>query len=157
MLFVEYKSFLANKLSTFAPDMPRIIAIDYGNKRTGLAVTDPLKIIATALTTVEGKDVLRFLKEYTTKEVVEAFVLGMPKTLSNEDSENAKYVKVFAENLKKEFPLIPIHLADERFTSSIAKQTMIDGGMKKKDRKIKSNVDKISATLILQTFLESIR
>jgi putative holliday junction resolvase len=137
--------------------MPRIIAIDYGPKRTGLAVTDPMKIIATALTTVEGKEVLKFLKEYASKEEVEAFVLGMPKTLSNEDSENANAVRKFAENLKKEFPAIPIHLADERFTSSIAKQTMIDGGMKKKDRRNKSNVDKISATLILQTFLESVR
>lgn len=135
--------------------MPRIVAIDYGNKRTGLAVTDPLKIIATALTTVEGKEVIKFLKEYTGREEVEAFVLGMPKTLSNEDSENAKYVRIFAENLKKEFPTIPLHLADERFTSSIAKQSMIDGGMKKKDRRQKENVDKISATLILQTFLES--
>lgn len=137
--------------------MPRIIAIDYGTKRTGLAVTDPMKIIATALTTVEGKEVLRFLKEYSLKEDIEAFVLGMPKTLSNEDSENAKAVRLFAENLKKEFPVIPIHLVDERFTSTIAKQTMIDGGMKKKDRRDKSNVDKISATLILQTFLESVR
>jgi putative Holliday junction resolvase len=137
--------------------MPRILAIDYGTKRTGLAVTDPLKIIATALTTVESKDLLKFLKEYTAKESVEAFVLGMPKTLSNEDSENAKYVKIFAENLKKEIPSIPLHYADERFTSSIAKQSMIDGGMKKKDRRIKSNVDKISATLILQTFLETVK
>jgi putative Holliday junction resolvase len=137
--------------------MPRILAIDYGTKRTGLAVTDPLKIIATALTTVESKDLLKFLKEYTAKEEVEAFVLGMPKTLSNEDSENAKYVKIFAENLKKELPSIPLHYADERFTSSIARQSMIDGGMKKKDRRIKSNVDKISATLILQTFLETVK
>src|ERR1700743_2710586 len=104
--------------------MPRLLAIDYGTKRTGLAVTDPLKIIATALTTVESKDLLKFLKEYTAKEEVEAFVLGMPKTLSNEDSENAKYVKIFAENLKKEIPTIPLHYADERFTSSIAKQSM---------------------------------
>jgi putative Holliday junction resolvase len=137
--------------------MPRILAIDYGTKRTGLAVTDPLKIIATALTTVESKELIKFLKEYTTKEAVEAFVIGMPKTLANEDSENAKYVQAFAESLKKEIPLIPVHFTDERFTSSIAKQSMIDGGMKKKDRKVKSNVDKISATLILQTFMESIK
>lgn len=136
--------------------MPRLLAIDYGTKRTGLAVTDPLKIIATALTTVESRELIKFLKEYTTKEVVEAFVLGMPKTLSNEDSENAKYVRIFAEILKKEIPSIPIHYADERFTSSIAKQSMIDSGMKKKDRRVKSNVDKISATLILQTFMESV-
>ncbi len=137
--------------------MSRLLAIDYGTKRTGLAVTDPLKIIATALTTVESKDLMKFLKEYTAKEEVEAFVLGMPKTLSNEDSGNAKYVQSFAENLKREIPFIPIHFADERFTSSMAKQSMIDSGVKKKDRRVKSNVDKISATLILQTFMESIK
>ncbi len=137
--------------------MPRILAIDYGTKRTGLAVTDPLQIIATALTTVESKELMTFLKEYTAKEVVEAFVLGMPKTLSNEDSDNAKYVKLFAQKLLLEIPSIPLFYADERFTSSIAKQTMIDGGMKKKDRRVKANVDKISATLILQTYMESVR
>ncbi len=135
--------------------MPRILAIDFGTKRTGLAVTDPLQIIATALTTVESKEAIKFIKEYIIKEPVEAFVLGMPKTLLNEDSENAKYVRIFAEKLQKEIPSIPLHYADERFTSSIAKQTMIDGGMKKKDRREKSNVDKISATLILQTYMES--
>jgi putative holliday junction resolvase len=136
--------------------MPRILAIDYGKKRTGLAVTDPLKIIATALTTVESAQVLVFLKEYTLREPVETFVVGMPKTLMNEDSENAGAVKIFVEKLKQTFPDIPIKLADERFTSSIAKQTMLDGGMKKKDRREKGNVDKISATLILQTFLETL-
>src|SRR6187402_3651191 len=99
--------------------MSRILAIDYGTKRTGLAVTDPLQIIATALTTVESKEAIKFLKEYVAKEAVEAFVLGMPKTLLNEDSENAKHVKYFAELLKKEIPNIPLHYADERFTSSI--------------------------------------
>jgi putative Holliday junction resolvase len=137
--------------------MPRILAIDYGTKRTGLAVSDPLKIIATALTTVETKDLLTYLKEYTSKEEVEVFVMGMPKTLSNEDSENAKYVKIFAEKLKKEIPSIPLYYADERFTSALAKQSMIEGGMKKKDRRVKSNVDKISATLILQIFMETIK
>jgi putative Holliday junction resolvase len=137
--------------------MPRILAIDYGTKRTGLAVTDPLKIIATALITVESKELMKFLKEYIAKEEVESFVLGMPKTLSNEDSDNAKHVKIFATALQKEIPQIPLHYADERFTSSIAKQSMIDGGMKKKDRREKSNVDKISATLILQTYMESVK
>lgn len=137
--------------------MPRILAIDYGTRRTGLAVTDPLQIIATALITVESKDAIKFLKEYTSKEVIESFVIGMPKTLLNEDSENAKHVRFFATQLEKEFPTIPLYYADERFTSSIAKQTMIDGGMKKKDRREKSNVDKISATLILQSFMESKR
>ena len=143
------------KKSNFDFHMARILAIDYGRKRTGLAVTDPLQIISTALSTVESKVLIPFLKDYLQKEEVEIFVLGMPKTLSNEDSENAKYVKLFSELLKKEFPNIPVVYADERFTSSIAKQTMIDGGMKKKDRRDKSNVDKISATLILQTYMES--
>jgi len=135
--------------------MGRIMAIDYGRKRTGLAVTDPLKIISTALSTVESKVLVPYLKDYVQKEAVEIFVIGMPKTLSNEDSENAKYVKIFVELLKKEIPTIPIVFADERFTSSLAKQAMIDGGMKKKDRREKGNVDKISATLILQTYMES--
>jgi len=135
--------------------MGRIMAIDYGRKRTGLAVTDPLQIISTALSTVESKLVIPYLKNYIQKEEVEIFVIGMPKTLSNEDSENAKYVRLFVEKLKKEIPTIPIAFADERFTSSIAKQAMIDGGMKKKDRREKGNVDKISATLILQTYMES--
>ena len=135
--------------------MGRLLAIDYGRKRTGIAVSDPLQIIATALTTVETKELLPFLKQYISKEEVESFVMGMPKTLSNEDSENAKFVRNFAEILLKEIPAIPLFYADERFTSSIARQSMIDGGMKKKDRREKSNVDKISATLILQAFMES--
>lgn len=134
--------------------MPRILAIDYGTKRTGIAVSDPLKIIANALTTVETKELLAFLKDYTQKETVETFVMGMPKTLLNEASENAKYVTVFAEVLKKEFPFIPLHLVDERFTSSMAKQAMIDGGVKKMDRRDKATVDKISATIILQSFMQ---
>jgi len=135
--------------------MPRILAIDYGTKRTGLAVTDPLKIIATSLTTVETKELLLFLKTYISQEEIECFVMGMPKTLNNEESDNAQNVKRFAEILSKEFASIPLHFADERFTSSIAKQTMLDGGMKKKDRRNKSNVDKISATIILQSFMET--
>ena len=135
--------------------MPRILAIDFGTKRTGLAVTDPLQIIATALTTVESKLILSFLKEYLAKEEVEAFVVGMPKTLNNEDSDNAKSVVGFIQRLKHDFPAIPVYLEDERFTSSIAQKTMITGGMKKKDRRVKGNIDKISATLILQSYLES--
>jgi putative Holliday junction resolvase len=133
---------------------PRIVAIDYGTKRVGLAVTDPLRIIATALDTIHSKDVIAYLKEYDKKEGIECFVIGMPKTLSNEDSSNAKFVKVFIVALQKSFPdkeIIPI---DERFTSSMALDTMIQGGMKKKDRRNKENVDKISATIILQSYLE---
>ncbi|WP_045460042.1 Holliday junction resolvase RuvX [Sporocytophaga myxococcoides] len=137
--------------------MGRILAIDYGRKRVGLAVTDPLKIIATALDTIDESKVLDFLKAYCSKEDVEAFVVGMPKTLDNNDSENAKYVKAFSEKLIKMLPSIPIHFIDERFTSSMALNAMIAGGMKKKDRREKGNIDKISATIILQSFLEQQR
>lgn len=133
--------------------MGRILAIDYGTKRTGLAVTDPLRIIATALNTVETKNILDYLSDYLKKETVDEFVVGMPKTLRNEDSAIASAVRTFAEKLKEKFPNQRVHFVDERFTSSLAKQAMIEGGMKKKNRRDKSNVDKISATLILQTYL----
>lgn len=133
--------------------MGRILAIDYGMKRTGLAVTDPLRIIATALETVETKNIFVFLTGYFEKEPVDEIVIGLPKTLRNEDSENAPAVRAFAKQLNQKFPNKPIHFADERFTSTIARQTMVAGGMKKKDRRVKGNVDKISATLILQSHL----
>lgn len=135
--------------------MGRVLAIDYGTKRTGLAVTDSLRIIATPLETVPSMELLNYLKAYLQKETVDEFVVGMPKTLKNEDSEIAPLVRKFVEELKKTFPDKSVHLADERFTSSMAMRAMIDGGMKKKDRQIKGNVDKISATIILQSFLES--
>jgi putative holliday junction resolvase len=135
--------------------MGRILAIDYGIKRTGIAVTDPLRIIATPLDTVPTSNLLEFLKTYLTKESVDEFVVGMPKTLKNEDSETAPLVRVFVEELRKLFPEKKINLVDERFTSTIAKRAMIEGGMKKSDRRDKANVDKISATIILQSFLES--
>src|SRR5690349_6450351 len=135
--------------------MRRVLAIDYGTKRTGLAVTDSLRIIATPLETVPSTELLNYLKTYLQKETVDEFVVGMPKTLKNEDSEIAPQVRKFVEELKKTFPDKPVHLADERFTSSMAMRAMIDGGMKKKDRQVKGNVDKISATIILQSFLES--
>jgi putative Holliday junction resolvase len=135
--------------------MGRILSIDYGKKRSGLAVTDPLRIIATALETVDTAQLLDFLKKYLAREPVDEFVIGMPKTLKNEDSEIAPLVRQFIEIVKKEFPDKPIHLADERFTSRMAQQAMIMGGMKKKDRQVKANVDKISATIILQDFMSS--
>lgn len=135
--------------------MGRILAFDYGKKRTGLAVTDPLRIIATPLETVLTNDLLSYVAEYLKKEAVDEFVVGMPKTLKNEDSEIAPLVRAFVEQLKKVYPDKKIHLADERFTSRMAMQAMIDGGMKKKDRQVKGNVDKISATIILQSFLRS--
>lgn len=132
------------------------MAIDYGKKRTGLAVTDPLRIIATPLDTVSTNELISYLGSYMKKETVDEFVVGMPKTLKNEDSEIAPLVRAFVEELKKVYPEKKIHLADERFTSRMAMQAMIEGGMKKKDRQIKGNVDKISATIILQSFLRSV-
>ena len=133
--------------------MGRILAIDYGKKRTGIAVSDPLRIIATPLETVPTAVLLAFLSTYVKKENVDEFVVGMPRTLLNEDSEIAPLVRKFVDLLKSTFPEKPIHLADERFTSSMAKRAMIEGGMKKKDRAIRENVDRISATIILQSFM----
>jgi putative holliday junction resolvase len=133
----------------------RILAIDYGKKRTGLAVTDSLRIIATALETVETSSLLNYLKTYAQKETVDEFVIGMPKTLKNEDSETAPLVRKFILELKAAFPEKPVHEADERFTTSMAHRAMITGGMKKKDRQVKGAADKISAVIILQSFMES--
>ena len=135
--------------------MSRALAIDYGLKRTGIAVTDPLRIIATALETVDSTQLIPFLKGYMAREPVDQLVIGMPKRLNNQDTDMTPYVHKLVEKLKKIFPQIPIALIDERFTSSMAKQAMIDGGMKKKDRRVKGNVDMISATLILQSYLNS--
>lgn len=135
--------------------MGRLLAIDYGRKRTGLAVTDPLRIIATPLETVPSHQLLEYLKKYCASEPVDAFVIGMPKTLKNEDSEIAPQVRQFITKLREAFPEKPVHEADERFTSSMAQQAMLAGGMKKKDRQDKSNVDKISATIILQSFMNA--
>jgi putative holliday junction resolvase len=132
----------------------RLVAIDYGTKRVGLAVTDPSKIIATPLDTVHSKDVVQYLKNYDLKEDIEAFVVGNPKNLNNEDTNATILVKHFLNLLKKNFPDKPIHLMDERFTSKMALNAMIEGGMKKKDRRNKSNIDKISAVIILQSYLE---
>jgi putative Holliday junction resolvase len=137
--------------------MGRLMAVDYGAKRIGLAVSDPLQIIATALETVSPKDIFEYLKVYEQREGIDAFVVGMPKQLNNTDSSNAPLVKKFVKQLQLQFPDKLIHLADERFTSSMALQAMIDGGMKKKDRRNKSNVDKVSAVIILQSFMESRR
>jgi putative Holliday junction resolvase len=133
--------------------MGRVLAIDYGKKRTGIAVSDPLRIIATPLETVPTHELLSFLKNYLQKEPVDEFVIGMPKTLLNEDSEIAPIVRKFIEVLKKTFAGKPVHEADERFTSSMAQRALIEGGMKKKDRQVKGNVDKVSATIILQSFM----
>ncbi|MBL7918183.1 MAG: Holliday junction resolvase RuvX, partial [Bacteroidia bacterium] len=123
----------------------------------GLAVTDPLRIIATALETIHSKDVVAFLKEYISKEKVDIIVVGEPKTLKNDKSDSARFIDPFVVHLERTFPEIKIVRYDERFTSAIAQQAMLLGGMKKKDRKNKENVDKISATIILQDYMESIK
>lgn len=133
--------------------MARILAIDYGKKRTGIAVTDELKIIASGLTTVETNTLLTFLKDYISKEKVELFVVGQPLQKDNTSSEIEAEILVFLEKLSKEIPQIPIVRVDERYTSKIAFQTMIDSGLKKKQRQNKSLIDEISATIILQEYL----
>ncbi len=135
--------------------MGRILAIDYGTKRTGLAVTDPMQIIASGLTTVETKELITYLKTYVATECVEKFVVGEPKQMDNTASESEVYIQKFLEKMVKEFPNIPIVRVDERFTSKMAFQTMIDSGLKKKQRQNKALVDEISATLILQSYLAS--
>ena len=137
--------------------MGRILAIDYGTKRTGLAVTDPLRIIATALDTVPSSDLLTYLSAYGARESVDEFVVGMPKTLKNEDSQTAPMVRAFVDKLKATFPDKPVHLVDERFTSSLAKHAMLESGASRKDRREKGNVDKVSAVIILQSFMSSVR
>jgi len=134
--------------------MPRIIAIDYGTKRVGLAVTDPQGIIATALATVASHEVMNYLVTYFNKETVEAIVVGHPVTLSNTNSLTTKLTETFAAALKKKFPHLPVHLHDERFTSLIAKRSLIESGQNKKTRKDKTVLDKVSATILLQSYLE---
>ena len=132
------------------------MAIDYGTKRVGIAVTDPLKIIANGLTTVHSKDVLIFLENYFKQEVVECVVVGDPKTLMNQASSVAGHVNGFVKKLKEKFPELKVERIDERFTSSMAHQTMLMGGLKKKDRQNKETVDRISATIILQSYMQLI-
>ena len=134
--------------------MGRILAIDYGRKRCGIAVTDTLQLIATGLTTVGSAALLDFLKTYIQKEPVESFVVGHARQMDATDSESMKFVYPFIKKLKEQFPSIPVNMIDERFTSKMAMQTMIDGGLKKKQRQDKALVDTISATIILQSFLE---
>lgn len=139
--------------------MSRILAIDYGRKRTGIAVSDPLQIIASGLTTVPTHQLMDFLLNYIKQEQeqVECIIIGHPKQLNNEDSENMKNIVPFINRLKKILPDMPVQLVDERFTSVLAHQTMLAGGLKKKDRQNKALVDEISATIILQSYLESRR
>ncbi len=135
--------------------MGRIVAIDYGRKRTGIAVTDTLQIIANGLTTVPSGEVVRYLSDYIAREPVELFVVGLPKQMNNEPSENMSHVKAFVTHLRRALPQIPVTYYDERFTSVMAHRTMLDGGLPKKKRQDKALVDEISAVIILQAYLES--
>jgi len=137
--------------------MGRSLAIDYGKKRTGIAVSDPLQIIANGLTTVETSRLFDFLHDYLQKEEVSTIVVGLPKQMNNELSENIRRIEPFVNRLRKLYPNLVIEYFDERFTSKMAHQSMIDGGLKKKDRQNKALVDEISATIILQGYMESKR
>jgi len=136
--------------------MARILAIDYGLKRTGIAVTDPLQIIATGLTTVDSKEMIPFLKSYFLQEAVELIIIGEPKNWDESDTHATPLVKDAIKKLKKEFPHIPLKTVDERYTSKMAKQAMIEMGMKKKARQNKRTVDEIAATIMLQEYMQSL-
>ncbi|MFN8308291.1 MAG: Holliday junction resolvase RuvX [Ferruginibacter sp.] len=135
--------------------MPRILAIDYGGKRTGLAVTDPLKIIATGLETIESSNLIAWLKNYLSREEVELIIIGLPKNWDESDTHATPLVEAAIKKIQKEFPSMAIKTVDERYTSKMAKDAMLEMGMKKKDRRDKKNVDLIAATIILQEYLQA--
>ena len=135
--------------------MARILAIDYGGKRTGLAVTDPLQIIATGLATIESRELIPYLKSYFSSEPVELVIIGLPKNWDESDTHGTPLVKKAIKSLQKEFPQMPLKTVDERYTSKMAKDAMLEMGMKKKDRRIKANVDIIAATIMLQEYLQN--
>ena len=135
--------------------MGRLLGIDYGLKRVGLAATDPLRIIASPLNTVATHDIIRYLMDYCQHEVVDAFVVGFPKKPDNSDTHATQPVRSFARQLEKKFPQQAVHLHDERFTSKMALEAMIAGGTSKKYRRQKGNIDQVSATIILQSYLEA--
>lgn len=141
----------------FAGQMGRILAIDYGQKRIGLAVTDPLKLIANRLETVMVSDIWAFLANYFAKEPVDLVIIGYPRQMNNEASDSVRYINPFLRKFTKEYPEMPIELVDERFTSKLAFRAMIDGGVRKKGRQDKALIDSVSATIILQTYLEQKR
>jgi putative Holliday junction resolvase len=132
----------------------RILAIDYGRKRTGIAVSDPLQIISTALQTVETHTLIPFLKDYISRETVDCIVVGEPRQMNNQPSESVIYIEPFIRQLKKEFPEIPVERVDERFTSKIASRAIQQSGLKKKDRRDKSLIDSVSAVILLQSWFE---
>ena len=144
-----------NILIVFLQRMSRILAIDYGRKRCGIAVTDVLQLIPNGLITIPSHQLLQFVSDYVDKEPVERILVGLPKQMNNEASENMKYIEPFVRSLQKRLPSMPIEYVDERFTSVLAHRTMLEAGLKKKDRQNKALVDEISATIILQTYLDS--
>ena len=135
--------------------MARILSIDYGAKRTGLAVTDPLQIIASGLTAVDTKDLVPFLKKYLQEEAVELIIIGEPKNWDETDTHATPLVQAFIKRLQKEFPAMPVQTVDERYSSKMAVRAMIDMGMKKKDRREKGNIDQIAAAILLQEYLQN--
>ena len=137
--------------------MARILAIDYGGKRTGLAVTDPLQIIATGLATIDSKELIAYLKKYFSTEQVELVIIGLPVNWDESDTHGTPLVKAVIKKIEKQFPQMPLKTVDERYTSKMAKDAMLQMGMKKKDRQVKGNVDIIAATIILQEYLQSIQ
>ena len=137
--------------------MSRIVAIDYGRKRTGIAVSDPLQLIANGLTTVPTHRLLDFLTDYTAREDVERFVIGLPKQMNGDDSENMQRIEAFVRSLHRRLPHLPTEYVDERFTSVLAQRTLREAGLKKTDRQNKALVDEVSATIILQTYMETKR
>ena len=135
--------------------MARILEIDYGGKRTGLAVTDPLQIIATGLATIDSKELIAYLKKYFSTEQVELVIIGLPVNWDESDTHGTPLVKAVIKKIEKQFPQMPLKTVDERYTSKMAKDAMLQMGMKKKDRQVKGNVDIIAATIILQEYLQS--
>lgn len=133
--------------------MARILSIDYGGKRTGIAVTDPLQIIATGLTTIDSKELIPFLKKYFASETVELIIIGMPKNWDESDTHGTPLVEAAIKKLQKEFPNMPLKTVDERYTSKMAKDAMLQMGLKKKDRRDKKRVDEIAATIMLQEYM----
>ena len=136
--------------------MARILAIDYGGKRTGIAVTDPMQIIATGLTTIASHELISFLKNYFLKEAVELVIIGLPKNLDDSDTHGTPLAKAAIKKIQKEFPQMPLKTVDERYTSKMAKDAMLEMGMKKKDRRDKKLVDEIAATIMLQEYMQSL-
>jgi putative Holliday junction resolvase len=135
--------------------MGKITALDFGLKRTGIALTDDLQIIASPLTTVDSRELISFLKVLVVKEKIELIVMGDPKRMDSSDTHISENVRMLKQVLEKEFPMIPVHMVDERFTSKMASRSMVEMGMKKKKREEKGNVDMISAAIILQSYLDS--